>query len=277
MKKIIIYCSGGLSNRIFPVASGIEFAKMTGRELFIYWPVDRICTAKFNELYKDKLNVIDEDFLNSLNDQETEYHSRYIESVDNDYNLYHRSFFKNKLNSGKVRINEIVKDSDVTNICFYSNTFMRIIPNKLSEKNLRNLEIVDDCKQSIENFTKELGLNKNIIGAHVRGTDFDKNIEYYVNLIKNTLEYPEQRIFISSDDVQYETALFNIFPNNIFFRKNKKYVKKYNPNASWDNNTFMVDVETMKDAIIDLYLLSKTNLKIYDPRSSYSYYARVLS
>jgi len=277
LKKIIIYCGGGLSNRIFPVVSGIEFARMTGRELFIYWPVDRICTAKFNELYKDNLNVIEEDFLNNLNDEETEYHSRYIESVDNDFNLYGRSFYKNKLKSGKVKIGEIVKETNSKNICFFSNTFMRIIPNNLNEKNLRALEIVEDCKQSIEYFTKELGLNKNIIGAHVRGTDFDKNVDYYVNKIKSVLEYSNQQVFVSSDDIQYETSLFNIFPDNVIFRKNKKYVKKQNPTTSWTNNTYMVDVETMKDAIVDLYLLSKTNLKVYDDRSSYSLYARILS
>ena len=40
MKNLILYVTGGLSNRIIPMASCIEYAKITNRKMFVYWPVD---------------------------------------------------------------------------------------------------------------------------------------------------------------------------------------------------------------------------------------------
>lgn len=273
MKKIIIYTSGGLSNRVFSIASGIEFSRITNRELFIYWPIDRAMPANFSDLYKDKLNFIGEDFLNSLNDSVTEYHSKFLDTVENDYNFFGRTFLRNKYQQGRIIIGDIVNESNVENICLASNTFMEIIPIEISKHNLRKLNIVDDCAYIIEEFIKNNKLDKKVIGVHARGTDFDHNVNEYINKMKSSIEFPEQRFLICSDDEFLEKALINVFPNAIY-RKNKNFVNK-----QFDSNNKISrgDINTIKDGIIDLYLLSKTNFKVYNQRSTFSSYIKILS
>ena len=47
MKKIICYCSGGLGNRLKPIASCWAIANLTGRELVVVWEPTLRCMAPF--------------------------------------------------------------------------------------------------------------------------------------------------------------------------------------------------------------------------------------
>jgi len=271
MKKLIIYTSGGLSNRVFPIASAIEFAKKTERELFVFWPIDRSCGAEFNHLYKDKLNFIGVDFLNSLEDQKTSYVSKFQDTVINDGNFYGRPFLISKLNKGLIKIGEISDDNESENIVYASNTFMENLSKEQNERSLKSLTIVEDCQQLIESLTNELGINRDVIGVHARGTDFLPDINFYIKRIELSIEHPNQKILICSDDSDLESSLINLFPN-VIYRKNKSFVKKY---RGWDVDRNEVSI--MKDSIIDLFLLSKTNFKVYNQRSMFSSYIKILA
>ena len=127
MKKLIIYCTGGLGNRMFPVTSGLVLAEQSQRELCLYWPKDRICSMGFDELYDNKVRVVDEDFLNSLDDSTTQYHAKYQASVINDHSIYGRNFLNNKLSQGKVEVGSIVDAfSDADTILISDNNFLNV-------------------------------------------------------------------------------------------------------------------------------------------------------
>jgi len=273
MKKLIIYTCGGISNRIFPIVSGIEFAKMTNRELYVYWPVDRACPAKFHDLYKTPLNIVEEDFLNDLNDKSTEYHSKYMDSIENDFVFFQRSYLMDKFKRNLLSIGSTIRDTNSENILFVSNNFLEIIPKQINEKKLKELKIADDCNTIVENFIKQEGINSNTIGIHIRGTDFKSYSNNVIDKIRSLFTDNEQRFYICSDDENIEKNIINIF-HNVIYRKNKKFI---NNNFDTDSNISRGDVFTMKDSIIDLYLLGKTNLKMYNNNSYYSLYAKILS
>lgn len=277
MKKIILYVTGGLSNRVFPLASSLEFTKITNRELFVYWPIDNRCGAHFKDLYKDNnISFIDDDFLNSLDDSKTKYYSEFEDGVLNDFNVYHRNFLFNKYKAQKLIVGALNFNLDVENICFISNTFLNFVPLEISKNILKNFKVIDECLEKIEYFKNLLNLDEHIVGAHIRGCDFSNSLDYYVNKIQNILSNNKsQKIFICSDDNDFEKSLLIMFPDNIIIRPNKKYVTKKNVNSDWIHNTD-TDIDCMKEAIIDLFLLSKTNFLIYNNGSTFAKYVQIL-
>jgi len=278
MKKIILYVTGGLSNRVFPLASVLEFTKITNRELFVYWPIDNRCGANFKDLYKDNnISFIDDDFLNSLDDSKTKYYSEFEDGVLNDFNVYHRNFLFNKYKAQKLIVGALNFDLDVENICFTSNTFLNFVSLEISKNILKNFKVIDECLEKIEYFKNLLNLDEHIVGAHIRGCDFSISLDYYVNKIQNILSNNKsQKIFICSDDNDFEKSLLTMFSDNIIIRQNKKYVNKKNVNSGWIHNTD-TDIDCMKEAIIDLFLLSKTNFLIYNNSSTFAKYVQILS
>src|SRR5690606_31129615 len=122
-------------------------------------------------------------------------------------------------------------DTESENIVYASNTFMENLSKEQNERSLKSFTIVDDCQQLIESLTNELGINRDVIGVHARGTDFLPDINFYINNIKSAIEYPDQKILICSDDAELESSIVNSFPTNAIYRKNKSFVKKY---RGWD-------------------------------------------
>ena len=81
----------------------------------------------FDELYDNKVRIVDEDFLNNLDDTKTEYHTKYQESVVNDHSVYGRHFLNNKLAQGSVRVGSVIDVfSDVENILVCDNNFLNV-------------------------------------------------------------------------------------------------------------------------------------------------------
>jgi len=280
MKKLILYTCGGLSNKMFPLSSCLEYSKISNRELFIYWPIDNRCLANFNDLYNDKINIVNEPFLSSLADNETEYHAEYLDGVTNDFNLYNRTFLYEKYKNNKVIIDNINYNTVVKNLVIMTNTFLKNINITISKQNLRNMKFKKDVVDKADHYTKKFNLNKNVIGCHIRGTDLKlHNPLNYNKEIQDILNKNKQQLFfISSDDKEIEYNVKNKFKENIIIRPNKHYVEKNIKTESWlfkQNNT-LTTVEMLKDSLIDLILLSKTNFIIKSNISTFSTYAEIL-
>ena len=278
MNSLICYCTGALSNRILPLASCIEFSKATGRKLFLYWPTDRICGGCFSEFFDDDIPIVDEDFLRSLEPDHTEYHARFVASVTNDMNLYGRSFLHDTLNDGRVTLNdEPSPTSEFKNIVYSTNTFLGRIPPSLNKEAVRGLMIKKEIKDKACGIAAALGLDRSVIGAHLRGTDFNRPFSFYEDQIRPFVASNKNvRIFISSDDSVLEDHIAETFAPNIIRRNFKRYVRKNNEDSAWGNNTF-IDSESIRDALVDILLLSKTNFKIYNTDSSFATYVQIMN
>ena len=276
MKKLICYATGGLGNRIFPIASFIEFAKKSNRELYVYWPLDFRCGGHFSDLYSDKLTFVDNDFLNSLPKQDTQVFCRFEDSVSNDYNVYKRRFLWDAKDIGIV-IGEPSLENETENIVCCTNTFLSAISQEDNEAAVKKLQIKEDIVKDADGIASTLGLSKNILGVHLRGTDYNLTPQAYAEMLRSELpSYSFDNIFICSDDEELEVFIESVYPKAIR-RKEKIYITRNDIDLYfWTHNT-NTSAESLRDALIDILLLSKTNFQVYNKTSTFGQYAKVLS
>jgi hypothetical protein len=277
MKKLICYTGGGLCNRILPLASFIEFSKITNRELFLYWPVDRICSGEFNNFFENNIPTVNEEFLNSLTSENTEFYCTRADSISNEVSIYNRNFLSNKATDQTLLVNQEPSiHSNYTNIVACTPLFLNCISPEKNKKAVQQLVIKKNIKEEANRIAIKLGLSKNIIGAHLRGADFNKPFSLYENQIRTVLtNTPSAKIFVSTGDRNLQNHIVQLFSDNIITRPDKVFIEKYNIELPWINNVYM-SADQIRDAIIDVLLLSKTNFKLYDLDSTFAKYVTLL-
>ncbi len=50
-KELVVYCVGGIGNRLRPLSSAYSIAKQTNRELKMIWPSVLRCLAPYDEIF----------------------------------------------------------------------------------------------------------------------------------------------------------------------------------------------------------------------------------
>ena len=143
---------------------------------------------------------------------------------------------------------------------------------------LQTLRPITKLQKQIDEESNTLGLNKNIIGVHARGTDFNSPIDYYTNQIHTHIQkYGENiKFFLSTDDLNYDNIIKKNFGDKIISRNSRLHLTKTQKNKPWDYN-FVISKEKSQDSIVDLFLLSQTNIQIYHPKSTFSEIALIMS
>ena len=235
-KKIFIEPIGGLANRMRMIASYIEFAEKNGLDVSCVWNINNELGASFHSLFRDT------DRVRFVSDKKLKLYS------SNQKNLLKRWVVKclNKCNG----FHFVVKDSDIAiygdnlegilskQVCMYVTDFSMFIP---------NYELQSIIDTYCEQFTM------NTIGLHIRRTDNVLSIEksplsLFENAIqKELLVDAKTKFYVTSDDETVEKSLKEKFADKVIIRE-KQYGRE--------------DEQGIKDAVIDLYLLSKTK-KIY--------------
>lgn len=244
-KKIFIEPIGGLANRMRMIASYIEFAEKKGLDVSCVWNINNELGASFHSLFRDT------DRVRFVSDKKFKLYS------SNQKNLLKRWLvtFLNKCKGYHF----VVKDSDVAiygdnlegilskHVCMYVCTCEELkyaTDFSMFKPNYDLQTIIDTyCEQ----FTK------NTIGLHIRRTDNVLSIEksplsLFENAILEELSVnAETKFYVTSDDETVEKSLKERFSDKVIIRE-KQYGRG--------------DEQGIKDAVIDLYLLSKTK-KIY--------------
>jgi len=275
MNKLICYATGGLGNRIFPLASAIEYAKSSNRKLYLYWPKDIRMNAEFTDLYDEEITIVDDAFLNNLKDDETRYYIRHQDSADNDLNLYKRGFLTSK-QSTSPEIGQDPEAPTVKNLVFSSNTFLNEVPLDTCKERVRQLKIKAHIRESIDTLANQLGLDKTVLGMHLRGTDFPPPVGW-LEWLGDKIAVEDSKIFVCSDDLGLELRAFSAFLGRVIFREGKKYVSRLDTsNPAWQNNVY-ASKDSLVDSLKDLYLLGKTKLSYYNNVSTFGAYAKILS
>ncbi len=276
MKKLIIYTSGGLCNRLRPISSSMRLAEMLERELWIFWEPDFRCPINYNELFDNKHNFIYSNDMLKLEDTSicvSEWDIKQEEVV------FGRSIFRYLINKKSNNIcpdgcDTVTKDIESENLILFSGYFFRQVEMIENEKYLKALRPKIDIQNRIDVISKTLNLNKDVIGMHVRGSDINVGVEEYDFQFKKYKE--SERVFICSDDKKYEDFFIRKYGNKIIRFDKKYYSYRVNAdNKSYIDNTTM-EHDGMKESLIDLYLLSKTDIKVYFKNSSFAQIALLL-
>ena len=204
----------------------------------------------------------------------------------NDQELYNRTFLCDKYNQKILTNNNQALLDSSKNIVICTNSFIYNVNTEKSIHHLRALKFKQHILNEVNYLVDELSLSKDIIGAHLRGTDFNNPFSFYEEQLKPVVSSnPDVKILISSDDIVLEDYIANVFLANIIRRVDKIYVNKFGPSKASsntrtstgnnnDNNSLKsntnITADALKDAVVDLLLLAKTDFKIFDPNSSFA-------
>ena len=272
------------------------------RELHVYWDTvsENGCLAEYHDLFKgENVKLITLEEVENLRDciifsegnpvvadNDANNHGAERESV-----TYGRHALK-KLGEtyGLKYFNDFdyaYETENKRNIIIYHNNFLPRLDLNDSIKFLQNLEPTEFIQSIIDEQTKKLQLDDTTIGVHARGTDFNtdhgslgsgpyiKNIQTWID------QYPHSNFLLCTEDKLFENEIKEEFGSKIkTFDKNFIYERKDENKVDargcpWTNN-FVVSKDHAVEAVIDMFLLSKTNIRIFNPASTFSQVARVI-
>lgn len=271
MKKLIIFCDGGLGNRLGVLIGGILTAQQLNRTPILCWPENTWCGCNFNDLFDSEYEVLNLD----INELFTQNKSKKFIIHENQTNLQLEQYYPN------LETIDFFKNIKDEIVIYYHNS----IPNYFNQNEV--LSILDKfkikfyIKDKVINFCEEKNIDSNTVGIHFRKTDFQHFLneeETYKYIISN----PQINFFICSDSFETEEK-FNILSNVITYPKNH-YVKKLK-GGTWNDliidnegRQFNFNVNRTKESVIegfiDLLILSRTNI-IIESHSTFLKFAKL--
>lgn len=270
---IVCICRGGLANRLKPLASCHSFARETGRTLAVNWPADGHCGAAFSDLYGNPIREITFDtifrarslklyadlpFVRGLGFAEL---LRMIEEFDS---------------APLSRTSEIPADSQEL-IVVYGNDYLEGVNPDFFHGFFESLQPVEKISRTIHLAREELGINREIIGVHARGTDFGSPVESYLRQMKEEKQRnPGARFFVCSDSLDYEQRILSEFPDTILHAKNA-YAEKLDKTNGWSMENIKRSGGSVADAVVDMHLLAASDFRIYNPYSSFAHVVNLMA
>jgi hypothetical protein len=273
MKKIVNYCSGGLGNRLKPLASCYAISQLTGRKLETYWHPTMRCGGIFEKLFPNSgIENIEKDWLHTAKDAKIYSEQSYI---DHDAGMNGNPQLQDLSRRFPVvslsQSQQILNDQAET-IIVYDNGFLGGIDEQKTNEFFKILKPNEKIQSEVARFCRENKIDKTVVGVHARGTDFEAsgvNAEHYLNLIRSHVK-PGRKFLLCSDSQDYETTIKAAFPNNIIVREKSNYVTKAAQHYSWVNNV-ETPHESVEEALIDIYTLAKTSFLLYNNASTFAH------
>jgi hypothetical protein len=275
--NLICYSSGGLSNRLLPLISSLYLANKTNRKISIVWPSTFLrCQCSFSDLFYNHLNIYNLSFdqLEALTDviiYSNEDAAQYEATLNNTQSLL--SLYKKYPIKPLSSIQDIPKDTH-KNVLIFSNKALPGISSPDLFHSLQKLIPVSKITRAIKDFP--IKLDKSWTGVHLRSTDFNVNLDYYLNQMSVIYtQNPNVKFFVCSDNKEWEQQIKDEFPV-IEYREKTVSVRKKHLEMDWNNNV-ETPMEAVQEALIDLYLLGKTTIRVGHPNSSFLALAKLIS
>jgi len=271
MKKLIIFCDGGLGNRLGVLIAGMLTAQKLDRTPILCWPENTWCGCSFNDLFTSEYEIIN---LNINNLFSQNINNKFI-IHENQTNLQLEQYHPN------LETIKLFKDIEDETVIYYHNS----IPNYFSQEEiltiLSKFNVKPNIKNNVFEFINKNKIDNNTLGIHFRKTDFQSflNEEETFNYINSN---SQTNFFICSDSFETEEK-FNILNNVIIYPKNN-YVTKLKE-GSWNDLTtdnegrqmnFNINrsKESVIEGFIDLLILSKTNI-VVESHSTFLKFAKL--
>ena len=174
-----------------------------------------------------------------------------------------------------------VEDDDTDLPILYS---IPLIPEYLdltsTIQNLLQLRPKKEIIGNVSNFVSQNNIDSNVIGIHIRKTDYNINESTWINLVSSN---PSKRFFICSDCQETESK-FKSFPNTIILPKTE-YVTKRFSDQPWRMKDFLHKGKSYNfnvsrssrsviEALHDLLILSHTDIQTTTEYSTFLHLAK---
>jgi hypothetical protein len=263
---ILIFCDGGLGNRINALASGLAVARYFGLTYCVHWPINNWCAAPFKKIFANRLNV------------STESISQLRGKLDDAVMLLHDEIASSTL---KVNFESAYRFKDLKDfatlpelkfktIFYYPAVIPSWVPMELVHNELKFLKfdpyIINEAKEFINN-----SMPGSFYGLHLRRTDLNvgMNDQEVFNLAK---AHPEVTFFVCSDDPQAERLAAG--HPNVLRREKKFQVEKKTIDSEWlekthddDGRPYFSNIQRNEKAVIegaiDLLILGHSQIVGY--------------
>lgn len=251
MKKLFIYCDGGFGNRYGTLLGGLAVSNHYNLFPVVNWRDTSACRLLFDDIFDNKEILVIDEPLQNFTDCILMMHQDFIVGKKN-YNI--NAF-------AGIESLPITEDEDYV----YNNNW---IPNWMDEdviiKSARTIPFKDVYLDTSNKFIEKHKIDEFTIGVHLRATDFDTVVPKFDREYKWIQTQPENKFFVLSDDKSIEKKFNQL--DNVIVREKQHYVEKVNENSSWCDNVERTK-ESVIDSLIDLTILSKTNIIINSPSS----------
>lgn len=248
--------------------------------------------ASFYDLFSKKNNFEHTEYsVTELNDNTDKsipfflHKGHYVESgaVKDRKVIFHRGMNEEELLSN-------IKQYD--SICYLDDASAHAMKNPdIMIESAKGLIIEEGILNQVKTFVSLNGINTNTKGVHIRATDWpwkDDCIKSAYQTIQNLVKQdPKVKIFVCCDEKHIEEDLINQLPDNIIVNSKNSYVKKA-VEGTWretvdagdgrkqDYNT-LIDIESAREAFIDMLILSRTDIKYRHEHSSFSWFSEIYS
>lgn len=268
---LTIVPEGGLCNRMRSIASAYALARKTNRKLRVIWLINNELGAAYEDLFLfNNAFEVKNLFRSNFNRPLTRFYfykyrpitkwQRWLRNQSFDL-ILESTFLRTATHSDSQILETRIKSKN--SILLYSCAKF-YNPKELSFSIFQPLpELQDQINLVTSNFTKHT------IGVHIRRKDHKKSInnspvELFISAMEKEISLnPNTKFFLASDCHKTTLALKEHFSNYLYFRETKQLSRKTEYG--------------IKDAVIDLWSLSKTNKILGSYGSSFSHTAAELT
>jgi tetratricopeptide (TPR) repeat protein len=261
--RLIIFCDGGIGNRINALISGLAIARYFELPYQIHWPINNWCAAAFEDIFESRESIS----ILSIKDL----HGQMGDALP----LLHDDIAAQSLGIafGSAYAYSSMEDFSAKALAldqtmFYYPALMPTwVPAPLIHAALRSLQFSAHIQTRATQFITQT-LQSPFHGLHLRRTDLQVGFTDHevLTLVK---QYPQSVFFVCSDDPLAE-ALASAHPN-VHRRVKTQHVEKQSSLADWlapteddDGRLYHGNIQRSKDAVIegaiDLLILSHSQI-----------------
>ena len=264
-----IHVYSGLNNKLIPLLSLLRIGRKENKTIKCLWGNDIYVSKpsfKFNDLFEDIEGIEfinNTEFVANFNNKDNIIYNKHGSDRDRNEIIYNTNS-KNSVFYKIVHIISYKNDNVIGNYVPYPRE--KIYKNILIDE-LRNvIKFLKPKKDILNKIDMEL-FNKKILGIHLRTTDggfvdIPKNniFKYIDNFLKNN---PDYLIYISCDNFVLENQIIKKFTDKICYLRS--------PFGNTYNDKFNRNSYGVKNAICEMFSLSKCSKFVGTPGSSFSF------
>jgi hypothetical protein len=263
MDKVIIYCDGGLSNRLGSLIGGMELAKKNKSSYSIYWPKTDWCQAGLSDLFIS-LDSISESFQDAA----------LIYGAESLLVISHYGGLIAGARHISIQESETFDVSPYRIIVYNNSLIPDFVSNSVAVSLLQEILIQPYIVDKVLDFITQNQISKDVIGVHLRETDM--SIKMDINAIQNYItSNKDKKFFVCSDSLETENR-FKELSNVCIYNKSAYAAKRDDTNSSWADN-IVRGKQSVIEGFIDMLILSRTTLGFYNKISTFSYFSTLFS
>jgi len=262
-RKLVLVPVGGLANRMRTISSATELCKRHNLTLEIIWFKDPALNTSYKSLFEpitlENVTIREATFIDYFLYDRPRLHNFFIPRL-------YQMFAFTKCIYEQESLKRFYQNDHYLDIAtdgrFYLATYVKLIP---SDINCANLKPVTEIQSRIESLRNKLG--KECIGVHIRRGDNLVSISespLYSFTSRMDMEIdsnPEVSFYLATDSDEVKAELIERYGNRI---------------TTMNHSADRLSESGMRDAVIELYLLTSTKKILGSYHSTYSQIAAEL-